>query len=130
MATLYTRLVLVREDKVAWIESVDFDGSSIVVLSVKVSSWSEILFTKLESGARRGFYSGIPELDTKVTHDAFPANPLTVMETQIYPASVPVEKIFSCDDKFLLLSSVTHASDFGVFMALEKYRSTGSAVLR
>ena len=73
---------------------------------------------------------GIPELYTKVTDDAVTAKPLTVMEPQIYPESVPVEKIFSCDNKFLLLSSVTHASDFGVFMALEKALRTRSAVLR
>ena len=47
VVTLDTQLVLLREDKVTWIDLVGFDGSSIMVLSVRVSFVSALLFNKL-----------------------------------------------------------------------------------
>ena len=93
METLETQLILVREYQVSWIELVEFYGSSIVVLSAKDSFWIALLFTKLESGARRRVYSGRPEMDTDVTDDTSPNIPLAVMELQISPASVSGENI-------------------------------------
>ena len=93
MATLETQLILVGEDQVAWINLVDFDGSSIVVLSETVSFGSALLSDKLESGAMRRFYSGRTKLDADVTDDTGPAKQLIVMEPQISPESVPEENI-------------------------------------
>ena len=64
-----------------------------MVLSKRVSSGSTLLFTKLASGACRRVYSGTPKLDTDVTNDTGPSNPLKVLEPQIPPASVPGENI-------------------------------------
>ena len=89
VATLETRIILVREDQVAWLELVDFDGSIIVVLSARFNSMSALLFTNLASCARRRFYIGRTKLDTNVTDDTDPAKPLKVMEPQMPPASVP-----------------------------------------
>ena len=50
---------------------------------------SALLFTNLESYARRRFYIGRTKLDTNVTDDTDPAKPLKVMEPQMPPASVP-----------------------------------------
>ena len=47
MVTLDSQLVFLREDKVTCIDQVGFDGSSIVVLSVRVSFVSALLFNKL-----------------------------------------------------------------------------------
>ena len=69
VATLKMRLVLVRENQVAWLNLVDFDGSYIVVLSARVSFGSALLFTKSECSAMRRVYSDRTELDTKVTDD-------------------------------------------------------------
>ena len=80
---------MVREYQVAWLELVEFDGSAIMVLSARVSPGSAILFNKFESGAWRRVYSGGPGLDTDVADDTGPANTLSVLETQMYPASVP-----------------------------------------
>ena len=91
--TLETRLVLVRENYVDWLDLVGFDVSSIVVLIARVSFGSAILFTNLESSARKRVYSDRPKIDTKVTNDTVPAKPLTVLEPQMSPASVPGEKI-------------------------------------
>ena len=93
MATLETRLVFVREDQVSWLDMVGFDGSSIMVLSARVSFGSALLFTKLESSARRRVYSGRPKLDTEVTDDSGPAKTLTVLEPQMPPVSVLRENI-------------------------------------
>ena len=93
VVTLDTQLLLVREYQVAWLELVDFDGSSIVVLSARVSSGSAILFTKMVRGAMRRFYSGRPKLDTEVTDDSGPAKTLTVLEPQMPPVSVLRENI-------------------------------------
>ena len=91
--TLETRLILVREDQVSWLELVDFYGSSIVILSAIVSFGSALLFTKLASRTRWRVYTGIPKLDTKVTDDSGTAKPLAVLEPQISPASVLGENI-------------------------------------
>ena len=80
MVTLEIRLVLVREDQVAWINLVDFNGSSIVVLSARVSFGSALLFIKSESSTRRRVYSGRPKLDTKVTNDTGTSKLLKVLE--------------------------------------------------
>ena len=93
MATLDMRLILVREDQVAWIKLVDFYGSSIMVISAKFYFGIALLFTKLAIRTRMKVYSGRPKFDTKVTNDSGPAKPLTVMEHQMYPASVPGENI-------------------------------------
>ena len=126
MATLETQLILVREDQVAWLEMVDFDGSSIVVLSKRVSFGSALLFAKLEIIARSRVCSGLPKLDTKVTDDTVPVKSLTVLKPQIPPESVLGEIFFSCDNKLSLLLLVTHENYFSVFMASEKYSRTRS----
>ena len=64
-----------------------------MVLSRRVSFGSELLFTKLASSARRRVYSVRPELDTKVPDDTGTEKSLKVLEPQISPSSVPVEKI-------------------------------------
>ena len=61
--------------------------------SVRVSFVSVLLFTKLAIRTGMRVYSGRPKLDTKVTDDAGPTKPLTVLEPQISPASVPGENI-------------------------------------
>ena len=67
MASLETQLMLAREDQVAWLEMVDFDGFSIVVLSYRVSFGSALVFAKFSSSTGRRVFNGRPELDTKVT---------------------------------------------------------------
>ena len=93
MVNLETRLVLVRKDQLAWLKLVDLDGSSIVVLLTRVSFGSALLFTKLESSARRRVYNGRTKLDTKVTYESDTEKPLTVTEPQIPPSSLPIETI-------------------------------------
>ena len=72
---------------------VDFYGSSIVVLSARVSFGCALLFTNFESSTIRRVYIGRTKPDTKVTDDTGPANTLKVLEPQIYPASIPGENI-------------------------------------
>ena len=86
MATLETQLILVGEDQVAWINLVDFDGSSIVVLSARFSFGSALLFTKLASSASSRVYIGIPKLDTKVTDNTGLVKSLTVTKSQNIPS--------------------------------------------
>ena len=99
-----------------------------MVLSTRVSSWGVLLFTKLASGTWMGVYSGRPELDTEVTNYTGPPKPLTVLELQISPARLSGKRLFQCDNKLSLLLSVTHASEFAVFIASNKSCRTGSAV--
>ena len=62
-----------------------------MVLSAIVSFGSALLFTKVTSIPRRRVYSGRPKLDTKVTNDSGPVNPLKLLKPQMSPASVPGE---------------------------------------
>ena len=72
---------------------VDFYGSSIVVLSARVSFGCALLFTNFESSTIRRVYIGRTKPDTKVTDDTGPSKTFTVLEPQISPESVPGENI-------------------------------------
>ena len=99
-----------------------------MVIIGRFSFGSTILFIKLKSSARRRVYSGRPELDTEVTNYTGPPKPLTVLELQISPARLSGKRLFQCDNKLSLLLSVTHASEFAVFIASNKSCRTGSVV--